>query len=215
MTTTAAATADKPARISKEDRVALAAIDVATALPGKWTVGRGRTRDQVADIVCLATGVSVGFRPVPGPGVWRYRLIPGDFPRELHDVFRWYRRDKLPVATFAVSTSATEVATHIHQRLIPAFQQWLGRAQTALRDRLETQARQYDARRQIATQLEKAFPQAPEPARIYYVADDRMSITLTMPIDDALARIPVLAQALSADSATTAPSTPPETQETT
>ncbi|ANN21127.1 hypothetical protein SD37_39775 [Amycolatopsis orientalis] len=213
MTTTAVETADKPARISKEDRVALAAIDVATALPGKWTVGRGRDRDQVADVVCLATGVSVGFQPVPGPGAWCYQLVPGDLPRELDDVFLWHRRDPFPVVRFAVGAPAAEVATHIHQRLIPAFHQWLDRAQTARRERLQAQTRQYKAQREIADKLESAFPQAPEPARIYFLRDDRMSITLTMSVDDALARIPALAQALRAD--TTTPSTSTETQETT
>ncbi|MFE6611553.1 hypothetical protein [Amycolatopsis sp. NPDC057786] len=202
MTTTAVETADKPARISKEDRVALAAIGVATALPGKWTVGRGRARDQVADVVCLATGVSVGFKPVPGPGAWRYRLVPGDVPRELADPWLWYRRDPLPFATFAVGTPATEVATHIHQRLIPAFHQWLDRAQTARRERLKTQARQYKARRKIADQLESAFLQTPAPAHISYIRGDLVSITLTIPIDDALTRIPALAQALRADTTT-------------
>ncbi|MFI7122667.1 hypothetical protein [Amycolatopsis sp. NPDC049868] len=216
MTTIAVATADKPVRISKEDRVALAAIDVATALPGKWTVGRGRDRDQVADVVCLATGVSVGFKPVPGPGAWRYRLVPGDLPRELDDAWLWYRRDPFPVATFAVGAPATEVAAHIHQRLIPAFHQWLDRAQTALRERLQAQTRQCKAQREIADQLESAFPQAPQPARIYFMSGDLVSITLTMAVDDALTRIPALAQALRAEDATTAaPSTSTETQETT
>ncbi|OXM44497.1 hypothetical protein [Amycolatopsis alba] len=213
MTTTTVAAADKPARISKDDRVALAAIDVATALPGKWTVGRGRDRDQVADVVCLATGDRVGFEPVPGPGAWRYRLVPGDLPRELDDVFLWHR-DPFPAATFAVGAPAAEVATDIHQRLIPAFRQWLDRAQTARRERAKTQARLYKAQREIADQLEKAFPQAPQPARIYFISDDLVSITLTMAADDALARIPVLAQALR-DDTTTAPSTSTETQETT
>ncbi|MGW4826288.1 hypothetical protein ACWEOG_01810 [Amycolatopsis japonica] len=215
MTTTTDETADKPARISKEDRVALAAVDVATALPGKWTVGRGRARDQVADVECLATGVSVGFQPVPGPGAWRYWLVPGDVPRELADAWLWYRKDPLPVATFAVGAPATEVATDIHQRLIPAFHQWLDRAWTARREHLEAQTRKYEAERAIADQLQSAFPQAPEPARIYFGSGDLVSITLTMAFDDALARIPALAQALRADDSTAAPSTPTETQETT
>ncbi|WP_410647997.1 hypothetical protein [Amycolatopsis sp. cmx-4-54] len=211
MTTSTVAAADKPARISKNDRVALAAIDVATALPGKWTVGRGRGRNQVADVVCLATGVRVGFEPVPGPGAWHYRLVPGDLPRELDDVFLWYCRDPFPDATFAVGAPAAEIATDIHQRLIPAFHQWLDRAQTARRERLHAQTRLYKAQRAIADQLEKAFPQAPQPARIYFLSGDLVSITLTMAVDDALARIPALAQALRPDDATTAPSTPTET----
>ncbi|MEV6905995.1 hypothetical protein [Amycolatopsis sp. NPDC051071] len=215
MTTTTTSPTEKPARISKNDRVALAAIDVANALPGKWTVGRGRDRDEVADIVCLATGVRIGFQPVAGQGAWHYQLIPGDLPRELRDVFLWYRRDEFPVATYAVATPATEVATHIHQRLIPAFHQWLDRAQTAHRERLENQTRQHEAQREVAEQLEKAFPQAPEPVRIYFLRGDLMSITLTMPTDDALTRIPALAQALRADDATTAPSTPTESREKT
>ncbi|MFD5089869.1 hypothetical protein ACFWMR_04670 [Amycolatopsis thailandensis] len=214
MTTTTVAAADKPARISKGDRVALAAIDVAIALPGKWTVGRGRGLNEVADVACLATGVRVGFEPVSGPGEWRYRLVPGDLPRELDDVFLWYRRDDpFPVATFAVGAPAAEVATDIHKRLIPAFHQWLDRAQTARRERLQIQTRLHKAQRAIADQLEKAFPQAPRPARIFFMSDDLVSITLTMDVDDALARIPTLAHALRADDATTASSMPTETRE--
>lgn len=213
-TTTPTSMTDKPPRITKEDRVALAAIEVATALPGKWTVGRGHyDRDQVADVLCLATGIRVGFLPVQEPGAWRYQLVPGDVPHDLRDAFMAYFPDEFPVAVFAVGTPATEVATHIQQQLIPAFHQWIDRARLAQRERAEINARLYEARRQITAQLEGAFPPACEPVRIYYMGDDRMSITLTIPIDDAIARVPALAQALRADNPTTASPAPIESQE--
>ncbi|WP_410658349.1 hypothetical protein [Amycolatopsis sp. lyj-112] len=212
MTTPPTSPTETPARITKDDRIALAAIDVANALPGKWTVGRGRNRDEAADVLCLATGTVIRFLPVQEPGAWRYRLVPGDLPPELRDVFLWYRRDEVPVATFAVGTPATEVATHIHQQLIPAFHQWVDRARKAQRERAEAHARQHEAYRQIAEQLESTFPSVCEPVHIYVNADS-VHISLTMPIDAALARVPALAQALRADDATTAPSTPTETRE--
>ncbi|WP_414944872.1 hypothetical protein [Amycolatopsis sp. cmx-11-32] len=219
---TALAVAPAP-RVTKYDRVALDAIHVATALPGKWTVGRGRNPDEAADVLCLTTGVRIGFRPRRGPGAWRYDLVPGDVPRDLQDVFVWQHRDAEPSPrSFAVGTPATEVATHIHKHLIPAFHQRLARARIARRERDETHARQHEARRQIADQLESLIspatgdtPRFPRPVRIYCLSDDLMSIDLTMPIDDAIARAPALAQALGirADETTTTPPAPTESQE--
>ncbi|MEU3622549.1 hypothetical protein BS329_03650 [Amycolatopsis coloradensis] len=214
MTTATTSPIDEPARVFKKDRVALAAIEVATALPGHWTVGRGRDFDEVADILCLATGIHLGFLAVQEPGSWRYTLVPGPVPADLREAFTWRNDDEYPTATFTVGTPATEVATRIQQRLLPAFRQWIDHARATRRERDKARERAREARDRITAQLEGQFLLACGSVAVYYRGDDRMSISLTMPVDDALARIPALAQALRADDATTALSTPTETQET-
>ncbi len=213
MTTTPTSPTDKPARIFKNDRIALVAIEIATALPGHWTVGRGYGDDEVADVRCLSTGTRLGFHPLQEPGAWRYTLVPGPMPDDLRDAFTWPYYDECPVATFAVGAPATEVAIHIQQKLIPALHQWIDRARATRRERTEAQRRVHEVRKQIATQLESEFPPEFEPVSIYHLDDNHVSIRLTMPVDNALARIPVLAQALRADDATTAPSMQTETRE--
>ncbi|MBB5856422.1 hypothetical protein ACFQ05_26445 [Amycolatopsis umgeniensis] len=214
MTTTPTSPIDKPARIFKNDRIALAAIEIATALPGHWTVGRGRGDNEVADVRCLSTGIGLGFHPVQEPGAWRYTLVPGPVPYDIRDVFTWQYSDEYPAATFTVGAPATEVATHIQQKLIPALHQWIDHARATQRERTEAQRRVHEARKQITTQLESEFPPEFEPVSVYHLDDDHVSLRLTMSVDDALTRIPALAQALRADDATTAPSTPTETRET-
>ncbi|MFE5565041.1 hypothetical protein ACFQ68_08620 [Amycolatopsis japonica] len=197
---------DEPSRIYKKDRVRLAAIDIATALPGHWTVGRGSNFSEVADVVCVATGIRLGFIAVTEPGPWRYTLIPGPTPDDLQDAFMFSRSDGYPTASFTVGTPVSEVVTHIQQRLIPAFHQWIDDTLAAQHERDKAHYRVREARRQIIEQLEGELRPACGSVAIDYAGDDRMRITLTMPVDDAIARIPVLAQALRADDATTAPS---------
>ncbi|MFC3450777.1 hypothetical protein [Amycolatopsis speibonae] len=214
MTTTPTPPIDESARVFKKDRVALAAIEVATALPGHWTVGRGRDFGEVADVLCLATGIHLGFLAVQEPGAWRYTLVPGPVPSDLREAFTWRNAEEYPTATFTVGTPAIEVATHIQQQLLPAFHLWIDHARAALRKRDKAHERLRKARHQIAAQLHSEFPSpACGSSAIYYMDDGRIRITLIMPVDDALARIPALAQALRADDATTAPSTPTETRE--
>lgn len=191
-------------RITKEDRVALDAIHIATALPGNWTVGRGRHPDEVADLRCLNTGIRIGLQPWQHRA-WGYHLVPGDVPRDLNAFFVWPREyQRNPDPGFAVGAPATEVATYIHEHLIPRYHQALARAETTKRERAATRAREQAARDQIAAQLERAFPpvaneRSPQHVRIHYLGyDDLMRIQLTMPIDDAIARAPALAHALSA-----------------
>lgn len=193
-------------RITKDDRVALDAIHIATALPGNWTVGRGRHPGEVADLRCLHTGLRIGLHPWERRA-WGYQLVPGDVPRDLHAFFAWpreYEQDAHP--GFAVGTPATEVATYIHEHLIPRYHQALARAETTKCERAETRAREQAARDYIAAQLERAFlltadqvERRPEHVRIYYLGyGDLMRIQLTMPIDDAIARAPALAHTLGA-----------------
>ncbi len=193
-----------PRRLTKGERVALKAIDIAAALPGKWTIGRGRHDGEVADLRCLNTGLSIGFYVVEQRAC-AYTLGPGEVPTELLGDFVWQAGgEKNPSPDFAVGTPATEVAAFIHEQLIPYFSERLARAQTAKRERSEARAREYAARTRLVAQLKSVFPTAtdrnprwPEWVRIHYLGfDDLMQINLTMPIDDAVAFVPRLAQAM-------------------
>lgn len=208
-------TPSAPPRMTKHERVALDAIHIAAALPGRWTLGRGRNRWEVADFLCLETAIQIGVLPWERRA-WGYHLIPGEVPRWLRDVFVWPGEHD---PGFAVGTPAAEVAAYIHDTLIPRYHRALAQAETAHRERAETRARERAARDQIAEQLQRGFPPEPdhdprwpERARIYYLGfDDLIRIQLTMPVDDAIARAPALARALAApiDDTTTTP-TPPQ-----
>ncbi|MFE0025473.1 hypothetical protein [Amycolatopsis sp. NPDC059021] len=204
-----------PPRITKYDRVALDAIHIAAALPGRWTLGRGRDAGEVADLLCLDTGIRIGVRPWDRRA-WGYHLVPGEIPRWLWDVFPWPgEHDPDAHPGFAVGTPAAEVATYIHDTLIPRYHRALAQAETAKRERDETRARERAARNQIAAQLQRGFPPAsdhdphwPERVQVYYLGiHDLMRIQLTMPVDHAIARAPALARALGAsvDDTTTPP----------
>ncbi|MFI5593671.1 hypothetical protein ACIA5G_52215 [Amycolatopsis sp. NPDC051758] len=203
-------------RLTKHDRVALEAIQIAAALPGKWTVGRGRDSGEVADLLCLSTGFSIGLA-VWQQRAWGYHLIPGEVPRELLDVWVWQERgEEDPFSGFAVGTPAAEVASYIHQHLIPTFHKLLTRARTIKRERIDARERQRVVREQVATQLQARFPgetgrdrKWPERVSVYYLGfDDLMRIELTMPINDAIACAPRIAQALAQSPDAAADSTP-------
>ncbi|TKG60944.1 hypothetical protein [Prauserella endophytica] len=216
--TTHATTPSVPPRMTKHDRVALDAIHIAAALPGRWTLGRGRNRYEVADLLCLDTGTRIGVLPWERRA-WGYDLVPGEVPRWLRDVFVWPREhDPDAHPGFAVGTPAAEVAAYIHDTLLPRYHRALAQAETAKRERDATRARERAARDQIAEQLQRGFPPEPdhdprwpERVQIYYLGfDDLMRIQLTMPVDDAIARAPALARALDVpvDDDTTTPSQP-------
>ncbi|WP_215545015.1 hypothetical protein [Amycolatopsis sp. CA-230715] len=199
-------------RITKYDRIALDPIHVAAALAGRWTLGRGRASGDVADLLCLDTGIRIGFRAWDRRA-WGYHLIPGEIPRPLWGMFVW-KHDQ----GFAVGTPAVEVATYIDDTLIPRYHQALADAETAKRERDDALARSRAARDHLAEQLEHGFPAQsdhdrlrPKRVRIdYVVLKDFMRIQLTLPVEEAIARAPALARALGASVDDTAASSHPD-----
>ncbi|GAA1020460.1 MULTISPECIES: hypothetical protein [Amycolatopsis] len=216
MTTTTEPAHGVPPRLTKHDRVALGAIRIAAALPGRWTVGRGRTSDQVADLLCLDTGFRIGLVPWDRRA-WGYHLVPGPVPPRLREVFMWPwphgpGEDDYP--GFAVRTPAAEVAAYIHDVFVPAYRQALARAETDRPVRDQAHARGQAARDRVATQLldeitsvcRSEKPRRVKPVAVrYWRHSDLIEIQLTLPVDDAIARAPALARALGAPVDDTAP----------
>ncbi|MBN6034147.1 hypothetical protein [Amycolatopsis sp. 195334CR] len=195
-----------PPRITKFDRVALAAVHIATALPGQWTIGRGCGPDDAADIECLSTGARIALCPW-GHRTWGFRLVPCAVPRELVNHFVWPREDdKNAHPGFAVGTPAAEVATYIHEDFLPRYHHALARAEAAKRECDQAEARRRVARAQVAERLHREFSataseraRCQQPVTVHYqAADDLVRIDLVMPLDDAIACTPALARALTA-----------------
>lgn len=196
-----------PPRLTKHDRVALSAVRIAAALPGNWTVGRGRTPHDAADLLCLDTGFRIGLQPWDRRA-WGYHLVPDQVPPHLRDVFVWpwphkHGEDECP--GFAVRTPAAKVAAYIHDVFVPAYRQALARAAIDLRERDRAYARGQAARDRIRTQLFEQITSVcrrEEPDRVVPVSvgyrpfSDRIQIELILPVDEAIARAPALARAL-------------------
>ena len=192
-----------PPRITKNDRVALDAVHIAAALPGHWTVGRGSSYGEVADLECLSTGVRIGLSPWRHRA-WGYHLLPGGVPNGLWEDFRWSCEDEEDAHPgFAVGATAAEVATYIHETFIPRYHRALARAEKAKHERDEACARQHAARDQVAAQLQNEIaspsedPLQPATVNVHYMRySDRMRIEVILPVGDAIARAPALAHAL-------------------
>ncbi|MEV8609519.1 hypothetical protein AB0383_16570 [Amycolatopsis sp. NPDC051373] len=194
-----------PPRITKNDRVALVAIHIAAALPGNWTVGRGRDEWEVADLLCLSSGIRIGLHPWD-ERAWGYYLVP-DVPPRFHGAFRWptHEFEEGFHPGFAVGAAPAEVATYIHEQLVPQLDQGLARAVAAEREREQKRAACEEVAVQLRRDLTAALGSEGQLVRVTYLpritcppSRDEMTIVLTMPVDEAIGRAPALGRALSA-----------------